>query len=225
MLNTARALSFWRRAHEVTAHNAANVSTTAFKAERITATLTAGMDAPIAAGALDLRQGALRATGNPFDLALEGPGFLVVQTLDGERLVRGGSFGVDPAGRLTDPQGAPLLSTTGPVVVTGSRIEITADGTVLSDGASVGQLRLVEPEERGGLRQEGEGRFAFTGALRSMPGDMTHLRQGWLEESNAAPMDSLIGLIDIQRAFAANMQSLRAMDGVLERIVNEIGRV
>jgi flagellar basal body rod protein FlgG len=225
MGNTAASLSYYLRLQEVTANNLANANTDAFKAIRLAAHAVGGADHPVAVEQSDLRQGALHDTGRSFDLGLEGPGFFVVRTEQGERLIRGGPLTLDPTGRLTDLHGAPLLSQDGPVVVLGESLEVLEDGTVLVDGALAGRLRMEDVADPSLLRREGYGRFDPGGPTRPVPEDTTRVRQGRLEEANIDPIPAMVDLVTIQRAYAANIDALRAMDGVMGIVTGQVGRV
>jgi flagellar basal-body rod protein FlgG len=225
ILNTARTLSFYTRKQEVTANNIANASTEAFKADRVMAHGTQGSTTPVPVQDIDLRQGALRDTTRPLDMALEGPGFFEVATANGPRLTRGGSFHLDGEGRLSDVQGNPVLGENGPLVLQGGKVEIQGDGTVLVDGSHAGRLRIVTPEDPNTLLKEGYGRYAGGGAAHSVDDTATHVRQGAVEEANLDPMLSMVDLVTIQRAFAANVDALKALDSVLGAVTNEVGKV
>lgn len=224
IVHTARSLSYYMRLQEVTANNAANANTDAFKADRLTANILPGMDHAVPVQRMDLRQGSFHETGRPLDLSLDGPGFLVVDTPRGERLTRGGTMRLDADGRLTDAHGDPLLGEGGPLVLYGTEIEVRGDGTVLVDGATAGVLRMVSVEEPLRLKKEGLGRFVAEGNVERAVEGTVFLRQGALEEPNADPLLAMVDLVTIQRAFTANLDALRAMDGVLGTIVNEVGK-
>jgi len=224
ILNTARSLGYWLRSQEVTANNLANVNSDAFKVDRITARQLPGRTFPEAVERTDLRQGTLRETGRPLDVALDGDGYLVVETPAGERLTRGGSLTLDPSGRLTDMHGAQVLGEKGPIVAAGGTLEVHGDGTVTVDGALVGRLKLVQaPADQ--LRKEGYGRFAATGDVAPAGESQVRVRQGAVEEPNVDPLLGMVDLVAIQRAYAANLDALRSMDGVLGTVVNQVGRV
>lgn len=223
--DAARTLSFYMRMQEVAASNLANVSTDAFKADRLSAMLDPGSGHPVPVMHTDLRQGALRDTGRPFDLALEGDGFFVVGTPQGERLTRGGSFQLDAAGRLVDTHGNPLLGIDGPVVVPpGDPIVIQDDGRVLADDRLIGQLRLETVPDPSRLRKEGLGHFVTDAPREAPAAGALRVRQGRLEGPNFDPLTSMVDLVAIQRAYAANVQALRVMDSVLDTISNQVGR-
>ncbi|MBF0124253.1 MAG: hypothetical protein HQL60_02815 [Magnetococcales bacterium] len=89
-------------------------------------------------------------TGSPFDVAVLGPGFLVVETKEGVRYSRGGSLKLTDSGVLTTEQGLPLLSVEGkPITIERGNVQIDADGVVIDATGAVGQLQLVRiiPQE------------------------------------------------------------------------------
>lgn len=225
ILDTARSLSYYARRQEVTANNLANANSDAFKADRVTARAVPGAQFPVPVQHTDLQQGTFRETGRPLDIALDGPGFFVVQTAQGERLTRGGSLKLDPAGRLTDAHGDLVLGDGGPVLIQGGVVEVQGDGTVMVDGANAGRLRMVDPSDTSTLLKEGFGRYLSQGTLQQVEEGVTRVRQGAVEEANLDPLLSMVDLVAIQRAYTANVDALKAMDGVLGSIVNEVGKV
>ena len=225
ILDTARSLTYYARRQEVTANNLANANSDAFKADRITARAIPGAEFPVPVQHTDLQQGTFRETARALDLALDGPGFFVVQTDRGERLTRGGSLRLDPAGRLTDSHGDLVMGTEGPILVQGHAVEVQGDGSIVVDGASAGRLRMVDPRDPSTLLKEGFGRYVAKGAWHPVEEGVTRVRQGAVEEANLDPLLSMVDLVAIQRAYSANVDALKAMDGVLGSIVNEVGKV
>jgi flagellar basal-body rod protein FlgF len=225
ILNTARTLSFYSRRQEVTANNLANASSDAFKADRVMAHAATGSSAPIPVQDVDLRQGAFRETARTLDLALDGPGFFVVDTPQGERLTRGGSFRLDAAGRLSTADGDLVLGDLGPMLLQGATVNVHADGSVEVDGQNAGRLRIVNVDEPQGLLKEGFGRYQPGGEVHAVDEDTTRVRQGAVEEANIDPLLSMVDLVTIQRAYAANVDALKAMDSVLGAVTNEVGKV
>ena len=225
ILNTARSLSFYLKWQEVTANNLANANTDAFKVDRLAATSTPGADFAVPVEHTDYRQGVFRDTQRPLDLALEGAGWFVVQTARGERLTRGGSMKLDAQGFLTDGHGDPLLGEGGPIVVAGSQVEVQADGSVLVDGTLAGKLRVENVAEEASLAKEGLGRYVAKGPLAPVAEGTARVRQGAIEEPNMDPLLSMVDLITIQRAYAANVDALRTMDGVMGVVTGEVGKV
>src|SRR5581483_11925563 len=83
MGSAASALRYWERKQEIVANNLANASTDGFKAQRVFAQLLDGVT-PTAGTTSDFSNGSLRETGSTLDVALDGPGFFVAKTADGE---------------------------------------------------------------------------------------------------------------------------------------------
>jgi flagellar basal-body rod protein FlgF len=224
IVNTARSLSYYLRLQDVTANNLANANTAGFKADRVSAHQLAGGTHPVPVHSTDLEQGTFRDTGRALDLGLEGPGFFVVETDRGERLTRGGSLRLDAQSRLTDADGAPLLADGGPLVLHGAEVKIEGDGSVVVDGARAGRLRVVQPDDPQALLKEGAGRYVAQGATHAADETRTLVRQGSLEEPNVDPLTAMVDLVNIQRSYAANIHALKAMDGALEIVTNQVGR-
>jgi len=225
ILNAAHGLSYYARLQEVTANNLANVSTDAFKVDRMSGRMLDGQSYPVPVEHLDLAQGAFRQTGRTLDVALDGPGFLVVRTANGERLTRGGSLRLDPDGQLTDADGNPILGDKGPIIPGIGTVEIQSDGGVLVDGAPLDHLRLETVKDPNTLKKEGTGRFLIPDGEKPVRAEGVTIRQGSVEEPNSDAVLGMIDLVTIQRAYAANVDALKAMDGVLGTVAGEVGRV
>jgi flagellar basal body rod protein FlgG len=220
----AHALRYWEDRQRVVAHNLANADTKGFKAERVFARVF--QDSLIEAeSATDMRPGALTQTGAPLDVALEGEGFFVVDTPDGDRLTRGGALQIDASGRIVDASGYPVLGEDGPIVVPPGRIEIDARGTVRVEGQQVGRFRIetVPPGTR--LLRDAAGRYIPDALRTPLAPSERRVRQGYLEESNVSAIESMVEMIQVQRSFAAVQNSVRVLDGVMDRIANQIGRI
>jgi flagellar basal body rod protein FlgG len=225
IIDTARSLAYWERLQDVTSNNAANANTDAFKADRLAAHVLPGRTSPVPVQAIDLEPGALRDTGRPLDVGLEGKGFLVVRTAHGERLMRGGSLRLDARGVITDMSGNPVLGEQGPIVASGAKLEVHGDGTVVVDDAIAGRLRLETVDDTNTLLKEGMGRYVPAGATRKVADGDVVVRQGSVEDANMNPIQSLVDLVTIQRAYASNIEALHAMDSVLGAVTTEVGRV
>ncbi len=221
--DTARTLSYYLRRQEAAAENVAQASTQGYKAVRVAAQAAPGTGAPEAVSWTDWKQGALRETGRPLDVAFEGGGFLVVQTPEGERLSRGGALGLDAGGRLTDADGRPVLGQEGPVILRGGSVEIGTDGTVRVDGQETARLRIEAVSDLSTLTRLDGGIYRPAGATAPVSPGQAELRQGRLEDSNVDPVLSMVDLIGIHRAFAANAQALKVVDRVLEIAATEVG--
>jgi flagellar basal-body rod protein FlgG len=171
-------------------------------------------------------QGALRNTGRPLDVAIQGPGFLRVRLADGrEGLTRDGALQVDAAGRLTTGTGQLLEpGVTLPRGTAESEIAIAPDGTVRAAGRAVGRLDVVTVRAPQELLSVGGNAFVATpqsGApLRAGAGT---LRQGELESSNVDMADAMVSIIESQRAFELASKAIHTADQMMG-VANEVKR-
>lgn len=239
---------------DVTANNIANVSTPGYKKSRAefqeilvqverapgTATsertrapigLEVGMGAKIAGTARTFSQGDLQQTGNPLDVAIEGPGFLRIRMPNGESAyTRDGGLKLDLEGRLVTSEGLPLASDV-TIPPDAQQISIAADGivTALVPGEATpveaGRIELASFANAGGLMALGRNLFKETEASGtasiSAPGESGTgtLSQGSLELSNVKVVEEMIDLISGQRAYEVNARVIKAADEMLQQAV------
>ena len=218
---TARSLSYYSRLQEVTANNLANSSSEGYKADMMTARSPNGAW-PEPLMTLDLRQGEVRDTGRPYDLALETPGFFVVNTPEGEQLTRGGEFAIDTSGFLVTREGHRVLGREGPIHITGRRVVIESDGTVVVDDALADRLRVETVADPRTLHKVGHGRYATEARLETVVD--ARVRQGAIESANVDALMGTVDLIRIQRAYAAGVDAMRTVDEVMNTIAIDVGR-
>jgi flagellar basal-body rod protein FlgF len=175
-----------------------------------------------AAGATDTRAGALAQTGSLMDIALDGPGYLVVNTPQGERLFRGGSLHVSKQGELVNSSGDAVLSADAkPIMVGAGSWKVGQDGTVTVGRKTAGRIRVVVPE--GGAKREGNSLIA-TGAVRDVAPGTVQVIQGYLEKSNVEPVREMVDMIAGMRAYEANQRSIVAQDQTLQSLFEILRR-
>jgi flagellar basal body rod protein FlgG len=201
---------------EVTSNNLANLRTPAYRPDRplFASYLSqeAARQAPAAAGTgpqgvtvaggwRSDRPGPLRETGNPLDVALQGPGWLRVATPAGERYTRAGSLTRGPEGQLTTQHGFSVLDDRGvPIQLPEGQVQIAADGSLTVGDALVARLGIVDPG-LAEMTREGENLWRAAGPVDALPPERTQLAQGFIEESGVEATQELITMIESQRMF------------------------
>jgi len=174
----------------------------------------------------DVSAGTLTRTEDPLNVALQGPGFVVVDTPNGERFTRSGKFSVDLDGQLATVDGFKVQNADGGGIdVRGGTIEILADGAVNVDGAPTGRIRLVEFEDPHVLTREGHYLYAASdaAAVRSAEAADTQVVQQALEASNVNLPHEMVNMIVGLRAYAANQKVINAMDETVSRLIERVG--
>ncbi len=237
MSSAKGALRYWERRQEVVANNLANVSTDGYKAERVFARLVAD-GSPSAETTTDLRGGTLRQTGNPLDLALQGEGFFVVKTANGERWSRSGVLHLDPQRQLVDQNGNPVMGEGGPIEIPAgvAGIEVDRAGVVRAapqadrlgrwDGERhvLGRLRIETAPKGATLAHEGDAYFVPSAARPGVDASTRDVRQGFVEDSNVAATDAIVEMISIQRHYQFAQKAITTLDETRGKAVNDLGR-
>lgn len=174
--------------------------------------------------AIDTRPGTVKSTGEPLDVAIEGEGYFVVNTPQGELLTRRGDFHLDASGTLCAFNGEPVLGTEGVMHIKGGTAQISADGSVRVANQLIGQLDIVQPASGATLQPVADGLFASSGG--EMPaGPETHVLQGFLETSNVSAVNQMVMLMQATRNFEADQHFVRAYDEMLAGAINDLGKV
>ena len=173
----------------------------------------------------NLAPGSLRITEDPLSLAVTGPGYIVVNTPQGERYTRDGHFTVDPNGELSTAEGYKVLSTAGnPIDVSGVNVTISQEGTVLVDGAASGQIQVVEFQDPTRLERQGTNLYRASDAVleQSAAATETNLVQGALEMSNVQLPVEMTSMMLGLRAYEANQKVIQAIDGATSRLIDQV---
>ncbi len=165
---------------------------------------------------LDSTQGALVKTDNPLDIALVGPGYFKVQTPHGLAYSRDGGLQVSPKGQLTTAAGDPVLGDTGPITLSKGAITISDDGTIASDGAVLGKLKIVTFSPGTAPESRGNGYYGAP-AENEQPAPNTQIRQGTLENSNVSSVSGVVELISAQRSAETMRRVLSLLDSEMDK--------
>ena len=170
--------------------------------------------------------GPIVTTDDPLNVALRGPGFLAVDTPQGERFTRAGSFIVDGDGQLATPDGYKVQgSGGGPIEVQAGNAVITENGSIKVNDVTAGQLRLVEFEDPHMLTREGQNLYKASpeATQRSADATGTTVAGKALEMSNVNLPKEMVSMILGLRAYAANQKVITAADETMSKIIEQVG--
>lgn len=209
-----------------TSHNLANATTTGFRAQvdqfravpvqgAILSTRAFVVDSTTGS---DFRGGAIQHTGRELDVAVQGAGWLAVETPDGgEAYTRNGSLKTDENGLLRTHEGLSVLGDGGPLSIPpGRNVAVARDGTIslLPDGSAasgvtaVGRLKLVNPPETDMVRGD-DGLFRLKSGDPADADPKVTLVSGSLESSNVNVVDEMVNMISLARQFDMQMKLLQ----------------
>jgi flagellar basal-body rod protein FlgF len=206
------------------AHNLANANTTGYRADTValravpTNSAQAGtrvFTVETTTGS-DFATGPMMSTSRDLDVAIQGQGWLAVQSTDGtEAYTRNGSLQVGPDGTLQLSNGMQVQGTNGPITIPAGAesVLIGSDGTVsvkMSTSpmtTTVGQLKLVNPPVAT-LSKGLDGMFRQSSGEAADPDPGVHVASGTLEGSNVNVIEAMVGMIGAARQYEMQMKML-----------------
>ncbi len=194
-------------------------------------------------------QGSLQQTENPFDMALEGKGFFAVQTPQGERYTRNGSFHLGKEGLLVTKEGYPVLGEDGPIRIKENNFTIDSQGRVFHNAKmapgedrlvsleeneweqteEVDQLKLVRFQRPRFIKKQGSSLWRETSesgeALSAaQSGEGPQVQQGFLETSNVNPVKEMVNMIEVNRAYESNQKVVQTQDQMTGKLINDAAK-
>lgn len=188
----------------------------------------------------DFKQGQLASTGNPLDIALNGPGFLEVLAPGGIRYTRRGTLGLNPEGFLVTDQGHRVLARpqdpnepAAPedryiqVPLTGAKnLTLNLGGEIFVDNQPLTTISVAEFKDIHALRKEGHSLYInpYPENRLSEP-KSTSVNQGFVEQSNVNTVAEMSELIKAHRHFESIQKAIKAYDEMSGKAVNEIGKL
>ncbi len=229
---------------DVAADNVANAMTPGFRAETAVFRQTLAGAVDRTQGTQSLRYAITRTnlpqfntgqivdTGKPFDAAIQDPnGFFVVQTAQGQRYTRAGSFRLTHDGALTLPDGSPVLGDNRRPIKVDATLEnvhidnqgqIVGGDTVDGPAQTLGKLMVVKFPNLSGLQKEGHvllRALPQAGAPTAYDGDISG---GCLETSNANAVQGMTQLVTLSREFEMITKVIEAFSQVDRKAATDI---
>lgn len=233
---------------DVVANNIANINTTGFKAdgavfeEYIAPTAriggASGADSRVSfvrdrATWVDLTQGPIDRTGNPLDVAIDGAGYLAVQTPRGERYTRNGALQINATGELVTGEGYQVLGEAGPILFQPNdrNITISADGTISARSGNNqadsqrGKLRIVGFDAPGRLQKDGSSTFAAPPTVTQQPIPNVRFVQGAVEKSNVRAVVEMTRMIEVTRSYTQVATMLSQQSDMRRSAIEKLAEV
>jgi flagellar basal-body rod protein FlgF/flagellar basal-body rod protein FlgG len=211
---------------DIIANNIANIDTTGYKSDNASFSeylMPRASDGDFSGGDkrvsfvqdratwIDLSPGAIQRTGDPLNVAIDGPGYLVVQTANGPRYTRNGALSLNGTGQIVTSDGNPVLGGSGPITlqqgdhdisISPSGIVTVREGTSTADSPR-GQLQLVSFDQPSRLQKDGGSTFMAPNGVNPNPAPAnTHLVQGAIEKSNVNAVGEMARMIQITRSYS-----------------------
>jgi len=230
---------------DVIGNNLVNFETPGFRAERMVFTTFEhelmirkeaynrayiGVASPItlAADVVTLHNsGIYDDTGFAFDLAIDGPGYFVVQGNGPQPfLTRGGQFNMDAEGYLILPGVGRVMGDRGPIQIRNAQFTVTSNGTVNNEnGRRIDTLQIVSPPLVDELERLNNGLYRLKAGAESSPSDGYRLVQGVVERSNVDYNREMTLFIEAQRAFQTASSAMQIYDQMNRKAISQIASI
>ena len=220
-----------KQMHEVLADNLANSTTTGYKSYGIVHKLKAQETQGVATGSeaydtsFDFSQGAMRQTGNPLDIAIQGEGFFAVLDAQGEiAYTRNGHFNLDQNGFLVTQTGDQVLDGAYAPIFIGlegvNSVDFHRNGHVMVNGDYVTTIKPFIFPEGTAITKKAQGKYvpAQEGVALNTDFNGT-IQQGFLEQSNVSSIKASTEMIQIQRNYESNQRALKAQMDTMEMLM------
>lgn len=171
---------------------------------------------------LSMRQGPLESTGNPLDLGLEGQGFFAVQTQNGVRYTRDGSFHRSQVGLLVTAADEPVLSDTGkPIPVPPGEVSVGSDGVLSVAGGAVANVGVFTFAPGVELTAEGANRYAAPQGAQPTASKDASVHQGAIESANEDAIQGTLDLVVMQRQAEMMQKALTVFHTEFNKFASE----
>jgi len=168
--------------------------------------------------------GTIQLTGNPYDVALSGPGFIGIQSPSGQtQYTRAGNFTVNNNNELVTSSGFKVAGPGGDgitIPTNAKEVKITDEGEVAADGNIVGRIGIFEFDNLQILKPEGNN--LYSAPVPGRPAVDTKMIQGSLEGSNVNAIQETTRMIEILRSYQSAM---RMVQNEQERQVSAIQKL
>lgn len=188
----------------------------------------------------DYSQGPFNVTDNATELALSGDGFFAIEFTNKQgqasvKFTRDGEFHLTTDGYLVTADGdyvlnqnAALAGATGPAgyirLDPNAAITIDETGNIYQNDTLVAQLGVVDIDNYDYISKYGENLYDLVEG-GNIQASNAQVVQGALEMSNVQVVSEMVELITITRAYETNQKAIQTVDSMLEKAVNNVGRL
>ncbi len=171
---------------------------------------------------LNMGQGPIQPTGNPLDLAIEGQGFFQIQTQNGPRFTRDGSFHRSQTGMLVTDKGEPVLSSGGkPIQIPPGEVSVGANGVVSVAGGAVDTVGVFTFPSTAQLTPEGADRYVAPQGVTPQASRDAVIREGALESANEDTIQGTLDLVVMQRQAEMMQKALTVFHTEFNKFASE----
>ena len=178
----------------------------------------------------DYSQGAFKVADRTYDVALSWEGFFNIEYTNkaGETstmYTRDGAFVINTQGYLVNKDGDYVLGQNGRIRLDPTQdVAIDTQGNISQNGARVAQIKLTDFQDYNYIEHFGENYYRpVEGATEKAATATTN--QGYIETSNVQVVQEMVEMISVSRQYESNQRLITTIDGTLQIVSNQLGKV
>ena len=189
---------------------------------------TMSLGAKVAEVYTHFTQGSVISTGESADVAIQGDGFFVVNTPNGQAYTRDGNFSINQNGDLVTKEGYSVMGQNGAIsfgedfLIEGGKINIKENGDVYLDQTYIDTLDMANFADTRALTKMNDNLYSCNAPRTAFTGSLI---QGFLETSNVNSVTAMVDMITVSRAYETNQKMVQVHDTLLGKAVNEIADI
>lgn len=172
----------------------------------------------------NFEQGGFEETGKATDFFINGDGFFSIDTPQGIRYTRDGSFMLNAQGYLVNQDGHMVMGQNGGIYLGTDNFTARANGDIYVDNTYIDTIQMIGFENYLDLRKEGNNLY-----INDNPNNIIEsngqLKQGFLEASNVNMAKAMVNMLQVYRNYESNQRVIGILDDTLGKAVNDIGIV
>jgi flagellar basal body rod protein FlgG len=236
-----QAMQMLSKSQDVTADNLANINTPGFKGNKLFYRMfkeqVNGQEITksVPVSQVDLSQGILEPTGNPFDMGINGDGFFKVEADGDTLLTRDGRFHLDQDGYLVNNQGAKVLGESGAIQLpeffqnqgeggATAHLEITKNGTIKINGVQQEKIQMVKVSDPAHLIRKGNTYFEVENEDYLSEEGTGMVQQGYYEKGNVNPLNEMVDMMQNMQLFETQQRAMKTADEMLSKVTTRLSR-
>ncbi len=169
------------------------------------------------------KNGGIRITHNPTDLAIEEEGYFKILTPRGPRYTLDGAFHFNYDGILVNHQGYPCANIDNAIIQIEGKydsLDIAHDGTIFIDDIAIARVGVFNFLDHVFLKKEGDNLYMALGPEIII--DNYNIQSGALRMSNVNATKVMVDMVELERSFTTSTKLMSELSSLERNIISKM---